>query len=129
MEWSGQLGYGEEEVHRLLEKLGLTAQGSVHPYDLSGGQQQLLAIGKLLLAKPDVLLLDEPTKGLDAQARSKVAHVLLDLRAQGKTVLMASHDLDFVQQVADTVSMMFDGEIASTEPVTTFFANNVYYRP
>lgn len=129
MEWSGQLGYGEEEVHRLLEKLGLTAQGCVHPYDLSGGQQQLLAIGKLLLAKPDVLLLDEPTKGLDAQARAKVAHVLLDLRAQGKTVLMASHDLDFVQQVADTVSMMFDGEIASTEPVTTFFANNVYYRP
>ena len=101
----------------------------MHPYDLSGGQQQLLAIGKLLLAKPDVLLLDEPTKGLDAQARAKVAHVLLDLQAQGKTVLMASHDLDFVQQVADTVSMMFDGEIASTEPVTTFFANNVYYRP
>ena len=129
MEWSGRLGYGEEEAHRLLEKLGLTAQGRVHPYDLSGGQQQLLAIGKLLLAKPDALLLDEPTKGLDAQARSKVAHVLLDLRAQGKTVLMASHDLDFVQQVADTVSMMFDGEIASTEPVTTFFANNVYYRP
>ena len=129
MEWSGQLGYGEEEAYRLLEKLGLTAQGSVHPYDLSGGQQQLLAIGKLLLAKPDVLLLDEPTKGLDAQARAKVAHVLLDLRAQGKTVLMASHDLDFVQQVADTVSMMFDGEIATTEPVTTFFANNVYYRP
>lgn len=129
VEWSGRLGYGEEEAHRLLEKLGLTAQGSVHPYDLSGGQQQLLAIGKLLLAKPDVLLLDEPTKGLDTRARSKFAHLLLDLRAQGKTVLMASHDLDFVQQVADTVSMMFDGEIASTEPVTTFFANNVYYRP
>lgn len=129
MEWSAQLGYGEEGAHRLLEKLGLTAQGRMHPYDLSGGQQQLLAIGKLLLAKPDVLLLDEPTKGLDAQARSRVAHALLDLRARGKTVLMASHDLDFVQQVADTVSMMFDGEIASTEPVTTFFANNVYYRP
>lgn len=129
MEWSGQLGYGEGDARKLLEGLGLAAQEHTHPYDLSGGQQQLLAIGKLLLAKPDVLLLDEPTKGLDAQARSKVAHVLLDLRAQGKTVLMASHDLDFVQQVADTVSMMFDGEIASTEPVTTFFANNVYYRP
>ena len=129
MEWSGQLGYGEGEARRLLEELGLAAQERVHPYDLSGGQQQLLAIGKLLLAKPDVLLLDEPTKGLDARARSKFAHVLIDLQEQGKTVLMASHDLDFVQQVADTVSMMFDGEIASTEPVTTFFANNVYYRP
>lgn len=129
MEWSGQLGYGEGEVRQLLEELGLAAQERVHPYDLSGGQQQLLAIGKLLLAKPDVLLLDEPTKGLDARARSKFAQVLLDLQAQGKTILMASHDLDFVQQVADTVSMMFDGEIASTEPVTAFFANNVYYRP
>lgn len=129
MEWSGQLGYGEGEARQLLEELGLAAQERVHPYDLSGGQQQLLAIGKLLLAKPDVLLLDEPTKGLDARARSKFAHVLIDLRAQGKTILMASHGLDFVQQVADTVSMMFDGEIASTEPVAAFFANNVYYRP
>ena len=74
-------------------------------------------------------MLDEPTKGLDARARSKFARLLLDLRARGKTILMASHDLDFVQQVADTVSMMFDGEIASTEPVAAFFANNVYYRP
>ena len=129
MEWSGKLGYGEDEARSLLGELGLAAQEHTHSYDLSGGQQQLLAIGKLLLVKPDVLLLDEPTKGLDARARSKFAHLLLDLRAQGKTVLMASHDLDFVQQVADTVSMMFDGEIASTEPVTTFFANNVYYRP
>lgn len=129
MEWSGKLGYGEDEARRLLSELGLAAQEHTHPYDLSGGQQQLLAIGKLLLAKPDVLLLDEPTKGLDARARSKFAHLLLDLQAQGKTVLMASHDLDFVQQVADAVSMMFDGEIASTEPVAAFFANNVYYRP
>ena len=119
----------EARAHELIAQMGLVGNENKVPCELSGGQQQLLAIGKLLLAKPDVLLLDEPTKGLDAQARSKVAHVLLGLRAQGKTVLMASHDLDFVQQVADTVSMMFDGEIASTEPVTTFFANNVYYRP
>ncbi len=129
MEWSGKLGFGEDEARSLLGWLGLAAQEHTHPYDLSGGQQQLLAIGKLLLAKPDVLLLDEPTKGLDARARSKFAHLLLDLRAQGETILMASHDLDFVQQVADTMSMMFDGEIASTEPVAAFFANNVYYRP
>lgn len=129
MEWSGKLGYGEDEARSLLSELGLAAQEHTHPYDLSGGQQQLLAIGKLLLVKPDVLLLDEPTKGLDARARSKFARLLLDLRAQGKTILMASHDLDFVQQVADTVSMMFDGEVASTEPVAAFFANNVYYRP
>lgn len=96
MEWSGKLGFGADEARSLLGGLGLAAQEHTHPYDLSGGQQQLLAIGKLLLAKPDVLLLDEPTKGLDARARSKFAHLLLDLRAQGKTILMASHDLDFV---------------------------------
>lgn len=129
MEWASAAGYDRAVAQEMLDRLGLAAAAGLHPYDLSGGQQQLLALGKLLLAGPEVLLLDEPTKGLDAQARRMFARVLADLRAQGKTVLMATHDLDFAQQVADTVSMMFDGEIASTEPTETFFKNNVYYRP
>ena len=129
MEWASAAGYDRAVAQEMLDRLGLAAAASLHPYDLSGGQQQLLALGKLLLAGPEVLLLDEPTKGLDAHARRMVARVLVGLRAQGKTVLMATHDLDFAQQVADTVSMMFDGEIASTEPTETFFKNNVYYRP
>ncbi len=129
MEWAGATGYDRAAAQEMLERMGLAAAAGLHPYDLSGGQQQLLALGKLLLAGPDILLLDEPTKGLDAHARRMVARVLVDLRAQGKTVLMATHDLDFAQQVADTVSMMFDGEIASIEPTPAFFKNNVYYRP
>ncbi len=129
MEWAPAAGYDRAAAQEMLERMGLAERADLHPYDLSGGQQQLLALGKLLLAKPEVLLLDEPTKGLDTSARRMVARVLTDLRAQGKTVLVATHDLDFAQQVADTVSMMFDGEIASTEPTAAFFKNNVYYRP
>ncbi len=117
------------QVDAMLAYLGLTDCANQHPYDLSGGQRQLLALGKVLMRKPALLLLDEPTKGLDTRARRAVARVLRDRAAAGTAVLMATHDLDFVQQVADTVSMMFDGELASTEPAAEFFKTNVYYRP
>lgn len=129
MAWSGRLGYGKKEARAMLERLGLGACAARHPYDLSGGQQQLLALGKLLLAKPDLLLLDEPTKGLDRAARAEVARVLVGLRGRGATVVMATHDLDFVVQVADDVSMMFDGQLACTDTSEEFFRGNVYYRP
>ena len=129
MEWAPQAGYDERAVERMIASLGLAARSELHPYDLSGGQQQLLALGKLLLLKPQTLLLDEPTKGLDATARALVARALTRLRADGVTIVMATHDLDFVLQVADCVSMMFDGEIACTQPADEFFRGNVYYRP
>ena len=113
----------------MLARLGLAGREALHPYDLSGGQQQLLALGKLLLVRPELLLLDEPTKGLDAHARFLVARAIEEACAAGSTVIFASHDLDFVQQVAQTVSMMFDGELACTEPTASFFMHNVYYRP
>lgn len=128
MEWS-LAGCGRAEVSSMLARLGLAGRETLHPYDLSGGQQQLLALGKLLLVRPELLLLDEPTKGLDAHARSLVARAIEEACAAGSTVIFASHDLDFVQQVAQTVSMMFDGELACTEPTASFFTHNVYYRP
>mgnify|MGYP000116901462 FL=1 len=128
MEWSSA-GYGRAEVSSMLARLGLAGREALHPYDLSGGQQQLLALGKLLLVRPELLLLDEPTKGLDAHARFLVARAIEEACAAGSTVIFASHDLDFVQQVAQTVSMMFDGELACTEPTASFFMHNVYYRP
>lgn len=129
MEWSASAGYTREQVDATLGYLGLTHLASLHPYDLSGGQQQLLALGKLLLASPDLLLLDEPTKGLDLPSRRLIAQVLRDLSNRGVTVVMATHDLDFVEQVADEVSMMFDGEIACTQTAEEFFRGNVYYKP
>lgn len=129
MEWSTAGAYTSHDAEVMLARLGLAAHSWQHPFDLSGGQQQLLALGKLLLLQPDLLLLDEPTKGLDLAARRMLARMLTQLRAGGATVLMATHDLDFAQQVADTVSMMFDGELACTVPAAEFFEGNVYYRP
>ncbi len=129
MEWSGPAGYTAADAHRMLERVGLLGCVRQHPYDLSGGQQQMLALAKLLLIRPDLLLLDEPTKGLDAASRRKVAQVLCELRASGATVVLATHDLDFVEQVADAVSMVFDGEVACTASTEAFFRGNVYYRP
>lgn len=128
-EWSRAAGYEGADALAMLERLGLAGLERRHPYDLSGGQQQLLALGKLLLVKPELLLLDEPTKGLDLEARRVLASVLIELRERGVAIVMATHDLDFVEQVADTVSMLFDGEIACTEPSGEFFEGNVYYRP
>ena len=95
---------------------------------LSGGQRQLLALAKLLLIGPELLLLDEPTKGLDLESRRIIARALRDHAKAGGTVIMATHDLDFAEQVADDIAMMFDGEIACMEPPTDFFADNVFYR-
>ena len=128
-EWGADAGYGEAEASAMLERVGLAGCGPMHPYDLSGGQQQLLALAKLLLVKPRVLLLDEPTKGLDMAARCAVCELLDEVAAEGATVVVATHDLELVEHLADEVSMIFDGEVASTEPTERFFQGNVYYRP
>ena len=128
-EWSGRCGYGASEIAACLWRMGLAGFEGRHPYDLSGGQRQLLALGKLLLIGPELLLLDEPTKGLDLASRRTIAAALRAHAASGGTVIMATHDLDFAEQVADDVSMMFDGELACTEPAQAFFATNMFYRP
>lgn len=112
----------------MLSRLGLADRAAAHPYDLSGGQRQLLALGKVLLVRPRLLLLDEPTKGLDRAARRRVAEVLEEERARGATIVMATHDLELVSGLANSVSLLFDGEVACTEPADEFFRNNIFYR-
>ena len=128
MEWASTCGYDEAAARERAASLGLAGLGERHPYDLSGGQRQLLALAKLLLIGPELLLLDEPTKGLDLASRRIIARALRDHAHAGGTVVMATHDLDFAEQVADSVAMMFDGEIACMEPSADFFADNVFYR-
>lgn len=128
MEWAAVGGYAEREAREMLGRIGLAARVQAHPYDLSGGQRQFLALAKVLLVKPRMLLLDEPTKGLDRAARIGVARMLDEARADGATIVMATHDLDFVAALADRVSMLFDGEVACTEPTGEFFRNNIFYR-
>lgn len=129
MEWAHIGGYGANEVQAMMGELGLADRAGLHPYDLSGGQRQMLALGKLLLVHPRLLLLDEPTKGLDRAAREHVAGMIEAARRDGVTVIVSTHDLAFVRRVADRVSLMFDGELACTEPVGEFFRNNLFYRP
>ena len=128
MEWASTCGYDEAAAQEQAARLGLASLEARHPYDLSGGQRQLLALAKLLLIGPELLLFDEPTKGLDLASRRIIAHALRDHAKAGGTVIMATHDLDFAEQVADDVAMMFDGEIACMEPPADFFADNVFYR-
>lgn len=129
MEWAHIGGYGADEVQAMMGELGLVDRAGLHPYDLSGGQRQMLALGKLLLVHPRLLLLDEPTKGLDRAARERVAGMIEAARRDGVAVIVSTHDLAFVRRVADRVSLMFDGELACTEPVGEFFRNNLFYRP
>ena len=98
-----------------------------HPYDLSGGEQQRAALAKVLLTQPKLLLLDEPTKGLDSFFKLKFAGILQRLKGQGITVIMVSHDVEFCAEYADLVSMFFDGQVVTTNTPHRFFGQNSFY--
>jgi len=98
-----------------------------HPYDLSGGQQQLLALTKALSARPRLLLLDEPTKGLDAHFKAIIAGLLRSLREQGVTVVTVTHDVEFAASCADRCALFFRGEITSVSCPREFFSENSFY--
>lgn len=98
-----------------------------HPFDLSGGEQQRAALAKVLLTEPKILLLDEPTKGIDNFFKLKFAEIMYELKKQGVTIIMVSHDVEFCAKYADTVSMFFDGGIVTTNTPNRFFAQNSFY--
>ncbi len=98
-----------------------------HPYDLSGGEQQRAALAKLLLLDPDILLLDEPTKGLDAEFKQIFAAILKELTQSGRTVLLVSHDIEFCASYADICAMFFDGAVSAQASPREFFSGNSYY--
>lgn len=98
-----------------------------HPYDLSGGEQQLVAFAKVLATKPKLLLLDEPTKGLDANAKMGLITILKRLKEEGITVVAVTHDVEFAALCADRCAMFFRGNIVSDAPSGEFFAENNFY--
>ncbi|MBR6113615.1 MAG: ATP-binding cassette domain-containing protein [Oscillospiraceae bacterium] len=98
-----------------------------HPYDLSGGEQQRAALAKVLLTEPRLLLLDEPTKGIDSFFKETFAGILAELKAKGITIVMVSHDVEFCARYADMVSMFFDGQILTTDTPRRFFGSNSFY--
>ena len=119
--------YDEQAMEQMAHTLSLSHLLHRHPYDLSGGEMQKAALAKLLLLSPDILLLDEPDRGLDAMGKEDVIALLRALREQGKTILFVSHDLNFAARVADRASLLFDGRIVVTEDSHAFFTENIFY--
>lgn len=125
------MGYTKKEANSYTEEIValLSIQGLLdkHPYDLSGGEQQKVALGKILLLKPKILLLDEPTKGIDAFSKRVLHDILLDLKKKGVTIIMVTHDVEFAAIVSDCCGLFFDGEIISLDRPVEFFSNNSFY--
>ncbi len=138
-------GYAKEEqeaaITQIAADLGISHLLEKHPFDLSGGEQQKCALAKLLLRRPDILLLDEPTKGLDAFAKNELLTFLSSYirgvsaegdgqtnpSARGMTILCVTHDVEFAALAADRCALMFDGEIMAAAPPERFFAENHFY--
>lgn len=117
----------EGEAQQAAERFGISALLDRHPLDLSGGELQLCALARVFLQRPRVLLLDEPTKGLDANARIRLGELLKSLVSEGAAVLTVTHDVLFAAECADTCSMLFDGTLLPPEPTHVFFAQNRFY--
>ena len=98
-----------------------------HPYDLSGGEQQLVALAKVLATKPRLLLMDEPTKGLDAEKKANLCDVLRALKARGVTVVIVTHDVEFAAGIADRCALIFGGRVVSEGAPEDFFSQNKFY--
>ena len=114
-------------IDRIAALCQVTELLDSHPYDLSGGEQQRAALAKVLLTNPKLLLLDEPTKGIDSFFKETFANILSDLKKQGITIVMVSHDVEFCARYADVVSMFFDGQILTTDTPRRFFGSNSFY--
>ena len=116
-----------QQIEKIAELCQIVPLLDSHPYDLSGGEQQRAALAKVLLTQPRLLLLDEPTKGIDSFFKEKLAQILCSLKQQGVAVVMVSHDVEFCAQYADHVCMFFDGQLLTTDTPRRFFGNNSFY--
>lgn len=116
-----------QKLDEVIELCELNSLLESHPFDLSGGEQQRLALAMVLLSEPDILLLDEPTKGMDAFFKEKLAEILSVLKGSGKTIIMVSHDIEFCAAHADRCGMFFDGRIISENTPRNFFSKNNFY--
>ena len=98
-----------------------------HPYDLSGGEKQRLGLAKVLIADPDILLMDEPTKGLDNEFKMQLSGMLRKLQSRGKTIVVVSHDIEFCAVAGDRAALLFDGEVATVSDVRSYMSDNNFF--
>lgn len=135
----------EKDLYEMFPKLGISKREKIgkiakiselveiedllnhHPYDLSGGEQQRVALAKVLLLEPKLLILDEPTKGLDAHFKVKFAKIINKLIENKVTVVMVSHDIEFCASYAHRCALFFDGSIVTSNTPNKFFSGNSFY--
>lgn len=116
-----------QQIEKVVKQTEIEHLLPSHPYDLSGGEQQRAALAKVLLLDPEILLLDEPTKGLDGFYKRKLASILANLKKEGKTILMVSHDIEFCAEFGDSCALFFQGSIVTSQPAEVFFRGNSFY--
>lgn len=117
----------EDKINSVAEKLGIKDLLENHPYDLSGGEIQKCALGKVLISEPKILLLDEPTKGVDAYSKLSLSKILQEIKSGGVTIITVTHDVEFASIVADRCGLFFDGEVLSSLVPQEFFSKNNFY--
>ncbi len=122
-----EMGATKEQMEEIAKICEIQTLLDAHPYDLSGGEQQRTALAKVLLTRPQILLLDEPTKGLDGFFKEKLANIFKQLKEKGITIVMVSHDVEFCAEHGDLVSMFFDGQLLATTTPGRFFGRNSFY--
>lgn len=131
--WEGvaPMPLGREEkaqrIRQAIQDTELEHLLAQHPYDLSGGEQQRAALAKVLLCNPQILLLDEPTKGLDGCYKQTLGRILKELQHRGHTIIMVSHDVEFCASYADTCALLFQGRVVTQRPAKEFFLGNHFY--
>ncbi len=117
----------DEKIKAIAQECDILHLLDMHPYDLSGGEQQRTALAKVLLTDPQILILDEPTKGIDSFFKQQFAKILNRLKERGVTILMVSHDVEFCARYADIVGMFFDGDMITSNTPDKFFEQNSFY--
>ena len=119
--------YIDKEVKRVSKLLDIEHLLEHHPYDLSGGELQRAGMAKVMLLNPKIILLDEPTKGLDAYCKEEIGKMLMKLRDMGVTIVVVSHDIEFSARYSDRRAMFVDGSIVSEGTPREFFLGNNFY--
>ena len=117
----------ENAVKKIAERMEIELLLDRHPWDLSGGEIQKCAFAKILLADPKIIVLDECTKGMDSFAKKALGDVLASLKAEGRTILLVTHDLEFAAENCERCGLLFDGKIAAEDNAVRFFSRNRFY--
>jgi len=124
------LGLAEAgRIDRVLEKLALESFREVNPRDLSSGERQRVALASVMVAEPQLLVLDEPTRGLDYRLKERLGRLLQAIAEEGTTILVVTHDVEFAAEYAHRVVLLFDGRIAADGPKQQTLGSSMFYAP